>query len=145
YYAAWQNLTSYRANNGTDANPTGNGDFHRNGRVVHTHADRQFAWTFIDCIDWLPSRLYEDAKGLYFEQFQGKDYMVKYGQPSGVRLGTIADNVPRDAYSVYEMEPRRVRSREGYLVQPKTGYALTIDLLQRFPVAATIIDDYATS
>src|SRR5699024_12554534 len=38
-----------------------------------------------------------------FRSFQGKDYMVKYGQPSGVPLGTIADNGPRDAYSVYEM------------------------------------------
>lgn len=145
YYAAWQHFTGYRANDGSDANPAGSGDFHRIGWIVYRHAESQFAWGFLDCYDWIPSRLYEDVKGLYFETFQGKDYMVKYGQPSGVPLGTIADNGPRDAYSVYEMEPRRVRSREGYLVQPKTGYALTIDLLQRFPVAATIIDDYATS
>lgn len=145
YYAAWQHLTGYRANDGNDANPGGNGDFHKIGWITYRHEESQFAWGFLDCYDWIPSAMYQEIKGLNFAKFQGKDYMVRYGQPSGVPLGTIADNGPGDSFSLYEMEPRRVVDRQGDLVEPKTGYALTIDLLQRFPVAATIIDDYATS
>lgn len=145
YYAAYQHFTGYRANDGTDANPAGNGDFYQIGWITYRHQESQFAWGFLDCYDWLPSAMYRDVRGLYFETFQGKDYMVRYGVPSGVPLGSIANNGPGDSFSLYQMEPRRVVSRQGDLVEPKTGYALTVDLLQRFPVAATIIDDYATS
>lgn len=145
YYAAWQHLTGYRTNDGTDANPSGNGDFYHIGWLTYRDQESQFGWGYLDCYDWLYPRQYGSVNGMYFSQFQGKPYLTRFGDPATAPPGDIVDNSPGDAEVNYELEPRRVVDRSGVLREPKTGYSLTLDLLQRVPVAATIIDDYATS
>ncbi|WP_025272627.1 hypothetical protein [Haloglycomyces albus] len=57
----------------------------------------------------------------------------------------MVDNSVTDEYAMYDIEPRRVPRTDGTLVGPRNGYTLSVELLQRDPIAATIIDDVATS
>lgn len=145
YYAAWQHLTGYRTNDGTDASPSGDGSFYNIGWITYRDAESQFAWGYLDCYDWKYPEQFGSVTGMSSASFQGKPYITRFGTPATVPIGGIVDNSPGDAQVSYEIEPRRVVDREGVLREPQTGYSLTVDLLQRVPVAATIIDDSATS
>lgn len=145
YYAAWQHLTGYRTNDGTDAKPSGDGGFYNIGWITYRDADSQFAWGYLDCYDWKYPAQHDSVTGMSTGRFQGKPYITRFGDPATVPIGGIVDNSPGDAQVSYEIEPRRVVDRSGTLREPQTGYSLTLDLLQRVPVAATIVDDSATS
>ena len=145
YYAAWQHLTGYRTNDGNDANPSGDGSFYHLGWIAYRDEDSKFGWGYLDCYDWLYPAQYQSVIDMSTGTFQSKPYMTRFGTPATVPIGGIVDNSPGDAQVNYEIEPRRVVDRDGILREPKTGYSLTLDLLQRVPVAATIVDDSATS
>lgn len=145
YYAAWQHFTGYGAWDGTDANPRGSGSHHQIGWLAFRDAGSKSAWGFLDVYDWRHAYdwLGGSAVGITRATYDGKPYVVRYGRPSGSPMWSVADNFGPNTGAEYPMAPRRVRDVNGDLVGPKRGLTLTVELLKRAPVAATIMDDNA--
>lgn len=145
YYAAWQHWTGYRTGDGTQGSPQGDGSHERIGWVVYRDEDSQSLWGYTDVYDWLEPSMFDTSTGVVSAVFGGREYLTRYGLPVAPTRWDVVDNRPTDEEAVYTLEPRCVMSEHGALVEPSAGYGLTVDLLQREPVAATILDDYITS
>ncbi len=147
YYAAWQYFTGYRAIDGTDANPDGSGKHRRIGWLAFREPDSASAWGFLGVYDWRHAPDWDEgsATGIRAETYDGRPYAVRYGAPSGDPYWSVADNSGMDTGADYTLTPRRVRDVDGDLVSPKVGFTLTTELLKRYPVAATILDDNAST
>lgn len=145
YYAAWGYFTGHLALDGTFQNPEGSGDFDRIGWVAYRDPSSQSAWGFLGCYDWRDAPDWVAASGVIADEFEERRFTVRYGLPAGDPLWSVTDNRAGSAYTTYDLEPRAVPRIDGELVGPRRGYSLTVELLKRDPVAATIIDDYATS
>lgn len=147
YYAAWQYFTGYRALDGSDANPEGSGKHRRIGWLAFRDPGSASAWGLLGCYDWRHAYDWDagSASGITRATYDGRPYAVRYGQPVGVPRWSVADNSGRATGATYSLTPRRVRDVSGALVSPKVGYTATVELLKRYPVAATILDDNAST
>ncbi|WP_191621816.1 glycosyl hydrolase family 18 protein [Microbacterium caowuchunii] len=139
YYAAWQYFTGYTAADGSD----GSGNLRRIGWLAFREPDSASAWGLLGVYDWRHAYDFDagTAVGISRMVYDGKPYTVRYGKPSGTPMWSVADNSGLNTGATYTLTPRRVRDVAGNLVAPKRGYTLTIELLKRYPVAATILDD----
>src|SRR5690606_32586551 len=95
--------------------------------------------------DWKEPTQYSAQLGTTTGIFQNRNYAVRYGQPAGFPQWSIADNTAGDTHVTYDMVPEMVLAANGDRVSPKVGYTLTSEIIQREPIAATIVDDSATS
>jgi len=143
YYAAYQYFTGYKDGMG------GNGDttHARIGWLAFREPDSKSAWGFLGVHDW---RHGYDADGgsmtgVAKNVYDGRPYVVRYGQPAGSPIWSVADNSGWDSGLTCSLTPRRVRDVDGALVAPRGGYTATVELLKRHPVAATIMDDNAST
>ncbi|WP_300345513.1 glycosyl hydrolase family 18 protein [Nesterenkonia sp.] len=110
------------------------------------HDDGQSLWGFLHAYDWLQPQHYSEQFGIDTDWFSGKFYAVRYGLPSGTPQWAIADNGPGDSRAVYQVRTEPIIDVDGNETGPYSGrFTLTLEMLQRDAVAATIIDDYATS
>lgn len=143
YYAAWQYFTGYLDGNGGD----GSGKLRRIGWLAFRDPGSASAWGLLGCYDWRHAYDWDagTAVGISRLTYDGKPYVVRYGKPSGTPMWSVADNSGLDTGASYSITPRRVRDVTGQLVAPKVGYTLTVELLKRYPVAATILDDNAAT
>ena len=146
YYSVWQHFTGVRAQDGSDTNPAGSGSHHRIGWLAFRDDDSKSAWGFTDVYDWRDGYDWDVASdALSRDEFEGKPYLVRYGVPSALGqtgMWDVADNSSAAA-AMYRMNPRSVRDVHGRLVHPKQGFTVTVEVLRRYPVAATIMDDNA--
>ena len=147
YYVAAQVLSGFRAWGGSDANPDGPGTHHHIGWLAFRDADSMSAWAFLDVYDWRYSPDWEPGSnsGVSGATWEGRPYLVRYGRPSGEPLWSVADNSAPLSGAAYSMTPRSVVATDGARVSPKVGFTVTVELLKRPPVAATIIDDNAST
>ncbi|WP_417556252.1 glycosyl hydrolase family 18 protein [Microbacterium sp.] len=145
YYAAWQNFTGLVTPGGNEANPDGPGTHHHIGWLAFRDADSGSAHGLLHVYDWRYAPDWDAGSntGVVADTYDGHPYIVRYGRPSGVPLWSVADNSAPASGAAYALNPRRVRSNTGALVSPKKGFTLTVEVLKRDPVAATIIDDNA--
>ena len=91
--------------------------------------------------DWTPPQGRRNATNYTFGRYEGKDYGVRYGKAAGNPLWSVADNSVGAARAEYTIAPRPLRDVYGNRVSPRHGMTLTVELLQRAPESATIIDD----
>ena len=138
YYAMWQYFTGGRPWSET-------GTHHPIGWLTYREPRSMSGWGFMDCYDWRDSQDWAASSGVFSDDFQGRDYTVRYGLPAGSPQWSVSDNSVGSAHIDYGFNAQPVVSATGATVSPKVGYTLTAELVQRAPVAATIIDDYATS
>lgn len=138
YYSAWQYFTGARPWSDT-------GTHHAIGWLAYRDKSSMSAWGFLDVYDWKESHAWAESQGVFAGIFQNRQYAVRYGLPAGVPQWSIADNSVGNSRIDYELIPEPVVASNGDVVSPKVGYTLTTEFIQRDPVAATIIDDYATS
>lgn len=145
YYAAWQFFTGYRAWDGNDANPAGSGKHHRIGWLAFRDADSASAHGLLNVYDWRHAPDWDPGSnaGIIGDVYNGRPYTARYGLPSGSPMWSVTDNSGYDKGAAYTLTPRRVRDVDGQLVAPKVGFTLTVEVLKRYPVAATIMDDNA--
>lgn len=138
YYSAWQYFTGARA-------WSDSGTHHAIGWLAYRDESSQSLWGFLDCYDWLEPSVWTKNVGNTSGVFQNREYAVRYGQPAGSPQWSVADNSVGSSEISYNMTAEPVIAADGSTVSPKVGYTLTTEIIQRDPVAATIIDDYATS
>ncbi|ALG28092.1 hypothetical protein AOZ07_03130 [Glutamicibacter halophytocola] len=138
YYSAWQYFSGSRA-------WSDSGSHYPIGWVAYRDSSSMSAWGFLDCYDWKEPTQWEDSNGVFSGIFANREYAVRYGLPAGVPQWSVADNSVGSSYVDYEFNAEPVIASNGDTVSPKVGYTLTAEIIQREPVAATIIDDYATS
>lgn len=117
---------------------------HNIGWLMYRDPESKSLWGYLHAYDWLEVDMQDDSSGVNFGEFASRPYAVRYGLPSGTPIWSIADNGPRDSHIDYTLTTERVLDTSGNEVGPKRGFTLTLELLRRDPVAATIIDDYAT-
>lgn len=143
YYAAWQYFTGYIDGNGGD----GSGELRRIGWLAFRDPGSASAWGLLGCYDWRHAYDWDagSASGITRQTYDGRPYTVRYGQPSGSPMWSVADNSGHNTGARYSLTPRRVRDVTGALVAPKRGYTATVELIKRYPVAATIMDDNAST
>jgi len=143
YYAAWQYFTGYLDGMGGD----GSGTHARIGWLAFRDPDSASAWGLLGCYDWRHAYDFDggSAVGIARQTYDGRPYVVRYGQPSGSPMWSVADNSGTNTGATYSITPRRVRDVTGALVAPRRGYTATVELLKRHPVAATILDDNAST
>ena len=146
YYSVWQHFTGVRAQDGSDLNPAGSGSHHRIGWIAFREPESKSAWGFTDVYDWRDGYDWDTADdGLSRDEFEGKPYLVRYGVPSALEqagMWQVADNSSTDSAKFW-MCPRSVRDVNGRFVSPKKGFTVTVEVLRRHPIPATIMDDNA--
>lgn len=138
YYSMYQYFSGSRPWSDT-------GTHHAIGWICYRDSSSQSGWGFLDVYDWKEPTQWEDARGVFSGVFANREYAVRYGLPAGVPQWSVADNSVGDSQVTYELNAAPVIAANGSTVSPKVGYSLTAEIIQRDPVAATIIDDYATS
>lgn len=137
YYSFWQQFT------GT-VPWYSDGRQHDIGWIMYRDPESHSLWGYLHAYDWLECNMTDDSSGVNFGVFGNRPYAVRYGIPSGTPIWSIADNSPGSSYADYTMRSEKVLDVNGNEVGPKRGFTLTTELLRRDPVAATIIDDFAT-
>lgn len=138
YYAMWQYFTGAKPWSET-------GTHHAIGWLAYREPSSKSGWGFLDCYDWKEPNDWDSQSGIVSGVFSNRDYATRAGQPAGVPQWSVADNSVGDSRAAYALAPEPVIAANGDTVSPKVGYTLTAELVQREPVAATIIDDYANS
>lgn len=139
YYAFWNYFTGNWA--WDDAGVT----HHPIGWIAYRDETSQTLWGYMDVYDWCEPDESASSTGMVTGVFADRKYAVRYGQPAGVPQWSMADNSVGSAHATYRLKPDQVIAASGAAVSPKVGFTLTTEIIQREPVAATIIDDYATS
>ncbi|MDI3330123.1 MAG: glycosyl hydrolase family 18 protein [Micrococcus sp.] len=134
YYAAWQMFTGVTP---------WDSDHHHVGWLTYRDKGSRTLWGISDCYDWRYPFQYSAAVGVNFGTFNERDYLVRYGRPAGAPIWSVADNSVGTSRAEYVVNAAPVIDNNGREVGPKRGHTLTLEMLQRDPVAATIIDDYA--
>lgn len=138
YYSFWQQFTGLIP-------WYSDGRQHDIGWIMYRDPESKSLWGFLHAYDWLECDMQSDSTRVSFDVYANRPYAVRYGLPSGVPLWSIADNGPGNSYADYGMKAEQVQDVNGALVGPKRGWTLTLEMLKRDPVAATIVDDYATT
>lgn len=140
YYYFWQLFTGYAPWYGDNRHPNA-------GWLAYRDELSRSMWGLLGAYDWFqPYMVDASSSDVQFDYWSGKYYSVRYGKPSGSPQWSVADNsAPAGSFSEYTFTPRRILDVEGNLVGPYRGFTVTLEMLRREPVAATIIDDYATS
>lgn len=138
YYSVFQYFTGARA-------WSDSGSHHPIGWVAYRDDGSESVWGYLDVYDWREPSDWAASSGVVSGTFQNREYAVRYGQPAGLPQWSVADNSVGSAHATYDMRPDPVIAADGATVSPKVGYTLTAELIQRDAIAATIIDDYATS
>ena len=138
YYSCFQYFTGQRA-------WADGGSHYPIGWVVYRDPSSKSAWGYLNVYDWFEPNEWDSASGVVAGIFQERHYAVRYGQPAGSPQWSVADNSVGSSTVAYTATPEPVWAADGSSVSPKVGYTLTTEYIQREPVAATIIDDYATS
>lgn len=138
YYSFWQQFTGSDSWYGDDVHP-------RAAWLTYRDPASQSLWGYLHAYDWLVAATWDDSAGVMSGHFEGRDYMVRYGLPAGDPQWSMADNSAGDAHADYQLQAEPVTDVNGDEAEPADGYTLTVEMLQRAPVAATIVDDYATS
>lgn len=117
----------------------------RIGWIAYRDPTSKSAWGYLSVYDWREPNDWKLASGVVAGVFQQRDYAVRYGLPAGSPQWSVSDNSAGTSHVDYELTPEPVIAADGSTVSPRVGYTLTTEMIQREPVAATIIDDYATS
>lgn len=138
YYSVWQYFTGARPYSDT-------GTHYAIGWIAYRDEGSESLWGYLDVYDWKEPSQWESASGVLAGVFQTRNYVVRYGLPAGSPQWSVSDNSVGTSHATYELLPEPVIASDGTEVSPKVGYTLTTEVIQREPVAATIIDDYATS
>lgn len=138
YYSVYQYFSGARAWSDT-------GTHVPIGWVSYRDEESRSAWGFLNVYDWRKPDDWTLSEGVYSGMFQNREYAVRYGLPSGVPQWSVSDNSAKETRVDYALSTEPVIASDGTLVSPTIGYTLTAEVIQRDPVAATVIDDYATS
>lgn len=138
YYSIWQYFAGERP-------WSDSGSHHAIGWLAYRDPGSKSAWGFLDVYDWREPNDWATSSGVVSGVFQNRNYAVRYGQPAGAPQWSVTDNSAGSSLVTYDIVPEAVIASNGNQVSPKVGYTLTTEIIQREPVAATIIDDYATS
>lgn len=135
YYAGWQLFTGVAPWEG----------HYKVGWVLFRDPGSRSLWGITDCYDWRHPNQVAASKGMRFGTFNERRYAVRYGLPAGSPQWSVADNSMGSALAQYSLRAEPVVDNTGATVSPKDGFTLTLEVLKRPPVAATIIDDSANS
>ncbi|PCC29711.1 hypothetical protein CIK76_04780 [Glutamicibacter sp. BW80] len=138
YYSAWQYFTGARPWSDT-------GTHEAIGWLCYRDESSRSLFGYLDVYDWLEATQWDSVSGAVGGEFQGKQYAVRYGQPAAVPIWGVTDNSVGSSRIDYKMRAEPVIASNGQAVTPKVGFTLTTELIQREAIAATIIDDYASS
>lgn len=136
YYAFWQLFTGLIAWNANTHD--------RIGWICYRDQDSQTLWGFLNVYDWKEPTQFAQQTGNYQAVYEGRNYLVRYGLPATTPIWGVTDNGPGSSYATYQVNAANVIDADGRSVSPRRGFTLTTEIIQREPVAATIIDDYAT-
>lgn len=100
---------------------------------------------YLGVYDWMPPQGHVAGtnSGITYASFENRDYAVRYGRAAGNPIWSVADNSDPTAGADYVIRPQQVRDIYGNWVGPKHGINLTLEMLQRAPDSATILDDDA--
>lgn len=138
YYSFWQQFTGTESWYGDDVHP-------RVPWLTYRDPSSRSLWGYLHAYDWLDAAGWDQSTGVVSDTYQGRDYAVRYGLPAGSPQWSMADNSAGDAEASYQLQAEPATDVDGAEAAPADGYTLTVEVLQRPPVAATVIDDYATS
>ena len=141
YYAVKYMLDGSWIFDSSSADPAGTVDQPNVGWLAYRDPQTGSPWALTGVYDWWEPDAYLETSGYVFGTWDGKPYATRYGQSSGAILGQMADNTPGAAHATFMLQPCMVRDNSGDWVQPRHGYNLTVELLQREPQSSTILDD----
>lgn len=80
------------------------------------------------------------SSGMVQATYSGKPYLTRYGLSSGNVIGQMADQRATSQHMTYSVRPMQVINAEGQWFYPNI-HNLTLEVLQRVPQSATIMDD----
>ena len=113
--------------------------------VTYRDRESRSLWGFLGAYDWLEPTMYDDATGVDTDRYTGKNYAVRFGEPAGSPIWEVADNSAGETGADYRIKLQSVIDVHGNETGPSNGFTLTLEMLPREAVAATIVDDYVNS
>jgi spore germination protein YaaH len=141
YYAARNVLDGTWLTSSTQANPAGNNEQHHIGWLAYRDPESGCPFALPHVYDWVEPDSPSSSSGMKTGDWNGHKYSVRYSKASGDPMWSVADNSLTTEYSVFPLSASPMRDVDGNWVGPKGPWTLTVELLQRPPDSATIIDD----
>ena len=97
-------------------------------------------FTLIGVYWWATAQHVTGSSGMEANSFNGKHYLTRYGKAAADPVGGMADQRPTTQYMEHAVRPMQVVDSAGKWANHDI-HNLTLEVLQRDPQSATIMDD----
>lgn len=101
-------------------------------------------FTLIGCYWWATANHVTSSSGMEKNSLNGKPYFTRYGKAAADPVGGMADQRPTTQYMEHSVRPIQVVDSAGRWYNQDV-HNLTLEVLQRDPQSATIMDDDCAS
>ena len=140
YYAAWYKLTGGWESWGSQSNPTPRGQTLAHW-LCYRDPDTGSPFGLMNCPWWTTASRAQAVSGMATGNWQGRSYATRYGVASNQsNIGAMADLSIGSQYLGHQCRPSAVLDVNG-VWKYEDVHNLTVELLQRVPQSATIMDD----
>lgn len=138
YYWFWYMATGEWGPKIGDDGPTW--DQPRASWYIYRDKETNSPFTLIGCYWWSTALHTSDSNGMAQLEYNGKPYLVRYGKAAADVVGELADQTVSGEYMEHSVRPIQVVDSNGSW-HNQDVHNLTLEVLQRPPQSATIMDD----
>ncbi len=107
--------------------------------MVYRDIETNSPFTLIGCYWWSTAR-HAANNGMVASSFNGKRYLTRFGAAAAGVVGQMADQRPSGQYMQHDVRPMQIVDKDGNW-HNQDVHNLTLEVLQRTPQSATIMDD----
>jgi len=108
--------------------------------LVYRDKETNSPFVLIGCYWWATAAHVSGRSGMVATTYNGKPYLTRYGSAAGTNVGDMADQRATTEYMEHAVQPIQVVNSAGEWYN-QDAHNLTLEVLQREPQSATIMDD----
>ncbi|AVJ51013.1 minor tail protein [Microbacterium phage Pikmin] len=112
----------------------------RAGWLTYRDIETNSPFMLVGCYWWSTATHITDQVGLTESSYNGKPYLTRYGVAAADTVGEMADQTVDGEYATHSIKPIQVIDSRGNW-HNQDSHNLTLEMLQRDPQSATIMDD----
>lgn len=108
--------------------------------MVYRDIETNSPFTLIGCYWWATASHVTGSSGMTATSYNGKPYLTRYGRAAAENVGELADQRVTTQYMQHDVRPMQIVDSNGEW-HNQDVHNLTLEVLQRDPQSATIMDD----
>ncbi|QNL31035.1 minor tail protein [Microbacterium phage Kauala] len=139
YYWFWYMATGEWGSMSGDSDPD-NWKQTRASWFTYRDIETNSPFTLIGCYWWSTAAHITGSSGMERNSYNGKPYLTRYGRAAATNVGELADQRVTTQYMQHSVRPIQVVDSRGEW-HNQDVHNLTLEVLQRDPQSATIMDD----